>query len=286
LSYLRANGVVLNVEVRGRGEPTVLISDIGEDLTSWCYQARTFGSLHFLLQLDNRGSGRSDCPPEGCSIKDMAKDVLSAMDLIGVDKAHLVGLGLGGMIAQMIALLRPGRVGGLVLVSTSSRATEEQREVYEKWVRSANDGHDRREISRNIVPWLYSSWFLENERWREFVIKARGSRYGQTCWEGAAAQLKAMLDFDSSERLGDIASPTLVVSGSEDRITPPECSKSIHAGIKGSRHLQLRAGHLLHVELPRSFNQAVLGFLAEVEGCPAPDLGPGPPLPCGGCLGL
>lgn len=285
MSYLRANGVVLNVEVRGRGEPVVLISDIGEDLTSWCYQARTFGSLHFLLQLDNRGSGRSDCPPEGCSIDDMAKDVLSAMDLIGVEKAHLVGLGLGGMIAQRIACLRPGRIGGLVLVSTSNRATGEQRKVYENWVRTANDGGDLQEISRSIVPWLYSSWFLENDRWREFVIRARGSRYGLTCWEGAAAQLRAMLDFDSTEDLGSITSPTLLVSGNEDRITLPESARELQAGIKGARHIELKAGHLLHVELPRSFNQAVLGFLAEVEGNVAPDLGPGIPLPCG-CLGI
>lgn len=286
MSYLRANGVVLNIEIRGRGEPVVLISDIGEDLTSWCFQASAFGSLHFLLQLDNRGSGWSDLPSGGCTIEDMAKDVLSMMDLIGVDKTHLVGMGLGGMIAQRIALQRPGRVGGLVLASTSCRPTASQRQVYDEWVRSAHEGREAVDISRAIVPWLYSSWFLDNGRWREFVIRARGSRYGQTCWEGAEAQLKAMLEFDSTEGLGNISSPTLVVSGNEDRITPPECAEELRLGIRNAIQHELRAGHLLHVELPRSFNEVVLQFLAEVEGSPILDLGPGMPLPCGGGLGL
>jgi 3-oxoadipate enol-lactonase len=285
LPYLRANGVVLNIEIRGRGEPVVLISDIGEDLTSWCYQASSFGSLHFLMQLDNRGSGWSDCPSEGGSIDDMAKDVLSAMDLVGIESTHLVGLGLGGMIAQRIACHRPGRIRGLVLASTAGRATAEQERAYSDWVRGAEDGVDPRELGRAMVPWLYSSWFLENERWREFVIRARGSQYRRTCWEGAEAQLKAMLDFDFAEELGSITSPTLIMRGSEDRLTPPECAEELCSRIKGSRLHQLRAGHLLHIELPRSFNTAVLQFLAEAEGNPVPDLGNGIPLPCGG-LGL
>ncbi len=285
MTYLRANGVVLNIELGGRGEPVVLLSDIGEDLTSWGFQAGAFGSLHFLVRLDNRGSGWSDCPPEGCSIDDMAKDVLHTMDLIGVDKAHLVGLGLGGMIAQRIACQRPGRVGGLVLASTSCRLTDRQSKVYDDLLR-AQKGSEAAAISRTAVPWLHSAWFLENERWREYVIRARGSRYCPPYWDGLSAQLAAMAGFDSRESLGRITSPALVISGSEDRLTPPGCAEKLCSGIKGAHRHELRAGHLLNVELPRSFNKVVLEFLAEVEGSPLPDLGPGIPIPGGFCPGL
>jgi pimeloyl-ACP methyl ester carboxylesterase len=129
LVYLRANDIVLNIELRGRGKPIVLISDIGEDLTAWTYQACTFGYFHFLLQMDNRGSGWSDCPTETSSVGDMAKDVLCTLDKIGVDKIHIVGL--GGMIAKEMAISRAGRVNGLVLASTSPSLTIMQRLTYD-----------------------------------------------------------------------------------------------------------------------------------------------------------
>ncbi|MBI0583022.1 MAG: alpha/beta fold hydrolase [Methanomassiliicoccus sp.] len=284
--YLRANGVVLNIELCGKGEPVLLISDIGEDLTYWSFQTGNFGRLHFLMRLDNRGSGWSDCPAEGWSIQAMARDMICTMDLVGVERAHVVGMGLGGMIALEMALQRPGRVGGLVLASSSARATVQQREVYGTLAMSARSGLDDAAISRSMVPWLYSAWFLENDRWREFVIRARASGYRGTSWAGFSAQFDAMLRFDVRERLPEIAAPTLVVSGGEDRLTPPSCSGELVSGIPDARRADLKAGHQLQVELPRSFNQAVLGFLAEVEGSPVPDLGDGMPMPCGGRFGL
>jgi 3-oxoadipate enol-lactonase len=269
----------------GRGEPVVLLSDIGEDLTSWSYQASSFGSLHFLLQLDNRGTGWSDCPGDDCPIGTLANDVLCAMDLVGIDNTHLVGLGREGMIAQEIAIRRPGRVNGLVLASTSTRATVQQRLIYDAWVRSGMDDVDHNTISRFMVPWLYSSWFLTHDKWREFGIRAQVASYRWTSWEDATAQHGAMLGFDSIERLSTINSPTLVLSGSVDPLTPPSSADELTTGIGNARGHNLKAGHLLHIELPKTLNKIVLGFLAEVEGSPTPDLGPGIPLPCGG-LGI
>jgi 3-oxoadipate enol-lactonase len=256
-----------------------------EDLTSWCFQAGSFGHLHFLMQVDNRGAGWSDCP-EACSIEAMARDIVCLMDLVGIERSHLVGLGLGGMVAQEIALQRPGRVHGLVLASTSARATLEQRLVLGSLIGSAKAGEDPRRLSATMLPWLYSGWFLENDRWREYVTRARAAAYRWTSWEGAERQLEAMLGYRSADRLGDIRASTLVLSGSEDLLAPPHCSEELAAGIKGARLATLNAGHFLHVELPRTFNQSVLAFLAEVEGVPAPDLGPGVPLPCGSGLGV
>jgi pimeloyl-ACP methyl ester carboxylesterase len=278
--YIRANGIVLNIEVRGRGEPLVLISDLAEDLTSWCFQTSAFGSLHFLVRIDNRGSGWSDCP-EGCSIDEMAKDIISIMDQVGVEKTHIVGLGLGGMVAQKLALDRPGRVNGLVLVSTSPQATEEQRLVLRSVIESAKNNSDLRSLSAAMLPWLYSPWFLENDRWREYVTRAKAAGLRLTSWEGAERQLEGMLRFNSASRLESIKAPTLVISGSEDLLVPPACSDELVFGISGAKRTVLNTGHQPHIELPRTFNQTVLGFLAEVEGSPIPDLGPGMPLPCG-----
>jgi 3-oxoadipate enol-lactonase len=285
LVYLRPNNIVLNIELRGWGEPIVLISDIGEDLTAWTYQACTFGNFHFFLQMNNRGSGWLDCPTDGSSVGDMAKDVLCTLDKIGVDQTHIVGLGLGGMIAQEMAISRHGRVNGLVLVSTSPSLTVMQRLTYDAWVSSGKEGADHTTISRFMVPWLYSGGFLTHPGWRDFVVRARGASYRWLSWEGAEAQLQAMMAFDSMPGLGSITAPTLIIHGEHDRLTPGSCAAQLDARIEGSRRLSVDAGHLLYIELPKTFNQTVLGFLSEVEGNPVPDLGPGIPIPCGG-LGI
>ncbi len=274
--YIRANGVVLNIGLRGRGEPVVLISDIGEDLTSWGLQSPSFGGLHFLMQVDNRGSGWSECP-DSCPIDAMARDIVCLMDLIGVDRTHLVGLGLGGMIALEITLQRPGRVGGLVLVSTSPSMTLDQKLVYSSWIAAAKEGQDLKRISACILPWLYSPWFLDNDNWREYLIRARAANYRSTSWDGAERQLEGMKAFRSSDRLSRIAAPTLVLSGSEDLLTPTSCSEELAANIGNARTHIVNAGHMLHVELPVTFNKVVLEFLAEVEGSPLPRNGPALP---------
>jgi pimeloyl-ACP methyl ester carboxylesterase len=117
------------------------------------------------------------------------------------------------------------------------------------------------------------------------VVRARGASYRWFSWEGAEAQLQAIMAFDSMPRLGSITAPTLIIHGEHDRLTPGSCAAQLAARIEGSRRVNVDAGHLLNLELPKTFNQTVLGFLAEVEGNPVPDLGPGIPIPCGG-LGI
>lgn len=283
LVYIRVNGIVLNIELQGRGEPAILIPDIGEDLTSWCQQMRPFSGAHFTVALDNRGSGWSDSPDEEYTIEAMAQDVVCLMDALGVDTGHLVGVGLGGMVAQEIAARRPGRVTGLIMASSGARPTAQQREVYTKWVRATLEGTDPAEISRRMVPWLYSPSFLEDPGWREHVIRTRARKARWTSPQGISNQLRAMLDYDSRERLTGVRAPSLIIAGSDDRLCPPgeaagELGKLIHT----ARTAQVEAGHLLNVEAFPEFNRLVLGFMAQTEGGETPPevrTSPGP-----GCL--
>ena len=142
MTYIRANGVILSVEMGGSGEPVVLLADIGEDLGSWAFQWRTLSISHFTIALDVRGSGRSDAPSEPYSMETMADDVVSIMDLTGVDGAHVRAWdgrhdrpsGGGGSSR---------RVNSIVTICTPARMTDEQRCVYSTLLRSAEEGWTR-----------------------------------------------------------------------------------------------------------------------------------------------
>lgn len=270
MTYIRANGTVLNVELRGRGEPVVLLPDIGEDLTSWSYQMGFLASRHFVLALDNRGSGWSDSPAPPYTVEVMAQDAVAAMELIGVEHAHLVGHGLGGMIAQAVAARHPGRARSLTTVCTPPRPTDTQRSVYRDWVEAGAEGRDPLAISELMTPWIFSPRFLENERWREHVVRGRAKHYRWTSWEGVRHQLEAMLRHRPEELLPRISCPALVVWGRDDRLVPPASAQELAERLGQARAVELEGGHMLPLELMRSLIKEEMGFMAETDGTPPP----------------
>ena len=269
MTYIRANGIVHNIELRGRGEAAVLLPDIGEDLTSWSFQMGLLASRHFILALDPRGSGWSDSPAEPYTVEMMAKDVLSLMDLIGIGKTHLIGHGMGGSIAQAIAAERPGRVRSLTAICTPVRFTGAQRSIYSEWLKAGSEGLDPLAISERITPWIFSSQFLRDPRWRDCVIRGRANQYRRTCWEGARNQLEAMLPHEFP-RTEHTSYPALVVWGRDDRLVPPSSARELAERLPGARMVQLEGGHMLPLELVRSLVREELTFMADVDGAPRP----------------
>lgn len=265
MTYIRANGTALSLEMKGRGEPVLLLADIGEDLTSWTFQLAPLASCHFVMALDNRGSGRSDCPAGPYTIGTMAQDAISLMDAVGVDKAHVVGHGMGGLIAQAMAARRPGRIKGLITICTPVRPTDEQKVIYREWVEAGEKGRDPRAISELMTPWVFSPRFLEDERWREHVIKGRARRYGWTCWNGVRRQFEAMLQYDVMEDSGRISCPSLAIWGKDDRLVPPAAAREM-AELRGARAVQLEGGHMLPLESLRSLVREEMAFMAGIDG--------------------
>ena len=243
----------------------LLLADIGEDLSSWTFQLGTLASCHFVVALDNRGSGRSDSPAEPYTIGTMAQDAIPLMNIIGLDKVHLIGHGMGGLIAQVIAANWPGRVRSLITVCTPRHLTYEQERIYQEWVEAGEEGQNPRTISELMTPWLFSPRFLENERWREHVIKGRARRYGWTCWNGVRKQFEAMLQHDAREDCERISCPSLEVWGKEDRLIPQSPIRKLTERHR-VRTVQLDGGHMLPLELLRSLVREEMAFLSSVDG--------------------
>lgn len=112
--------IQINYEEYGQGTPLIMILGLGQDIPTWGFQISEFSNHFRLIIFDNRDSGKSSCCQEVYTTETMARDTIGLMDYLGIDRAHILGTSMGGMIAQEIALISPERIISLILASTTS----------------------------------------------------------------------------------------------------------------------------------------------------------------------
>ena len=202
---------------------------------------------------------RKDELPEGCSIRDMAEDQADAMRALGVERAAVMGVSQGGMIAQALALGHAGLVEKLVLAVTAPRVSELIRENVCRWIEYAERG-DHRRLMIDTAERSYSPAHLKKYRRLYPVIGAIGkpSDYGRFL-----ANARAILSFDVFGELPRIACPTLILAGAEDRIVGLRASCELHERIADSSLFVYEGlGHAAYEEAD-DFNERVFRFLEE-----------------------
>ena len=259
---LRCNGLELNYADVGQGEPVVFLNGLAGDHLYWNGQVRHFAGRFRCLALDNRDAGQSDYSLTPYSIADLADDVAALLAALDLPPAYVVGLSLGGMIAQELALRHPRRVRGLCLAGTLARADD--------WFRAtlATYGHIRRQVADTpaffeaLLPWLVSHRFFESATKVEWLrALLRQSPYPQRI-DGFFRQFAAMERHDTLDRLPQVGCPVLVAVGEDDLIVPPRYSREIAARLPQARlELLGGVGHAPPVEDPRTFNRLLAGFL-------------------------
>lgn len=257
-----APGFRMRYEVYGAGPPLLLVNGLGSDLTEWLYQIPVFSARFRVIAFDNRGAGESETPPGPYTTELMADDAAALLDGLGIERAHLLGVSLGGMIAQQIALRHPGKVDRLVLACTAPGGALSVRPSPEALAAFTRDPSGDLEMQvRRTIPYLYTERF-RRERPEEIEAFVRRRLAAPADPAGAAAQLAAAIGHDAGERLARIAAQTLVIAGTADRLVPPENSSRIAERIPGSR-LRLLPGapHRLFAENAEVFNREVLAFL-------------------------
>jgi pimeloyl-ACP methyl ester carboxylesterase len=255
-------------EWHGQGEPLVLIAGLGAKGTSWQPFLEQAARQFRVLTFDNRGSGRAPAIDAPLAIRDLALDLLQLLDQLGVERASVVGRSMGGMIAQELALIAPERVTRLGLVSTTGRADRHLASVFRVWAQMAEAGVSAGLRHQSSLLWCLGAKALErNERVRSY-LRARAStdRPGDY-----AAQARACAAHDALGRLGQLCMPTLVLGGSDDRLTPPAHAEALGKAIGGARIAHIPgAGHLAYLESPERFAREVLGLLQGESRCPTP----------------
>lgn len=225
------NDINLYYEIQGTGAPLVLIGGLSNDLSESVAITGPLAEHRQVIAFDNRGAGRSDKPDQPYSIEQMAGDTAGLIRALGIERADVLGISMGGRIALDLALAHPEQVNRLVLVSTSARI------------------HAR--------PW----WFGLTTRLATSPIFQ--SKYPQPRY-AFLRQLRASSAYDCAARLGEIHAPTLILHGRRDKTTPYPLAEEMHAGIVGSRLVAFDGGHLFFLFRERvRFLDAVEVFLAD-----------------------
>ncbi len=246
------------------GEPLLLIQGLGADSGSWLLQRFPFGAHHRCIAPDNRGVGRSDKPEGPYDLEVMAADLVAVLDAEGVESAHVVGVSMGGILAQILAVRYPERVRSLVLSCTACRHHPWREDLLASWADLARDKGMRAFLGENL------RWIVGNRSLRRFrpAMRLLGPIAFDVSADAFVAQIDAILSMDDTLRdeLGEVVAPTLVIVGSQDVLTPLGDSEELAALIPGAKLAVIRGGaHGFMVERAGLFNDTVLEFLAEVR---------------------
>jgi 3-oxoadipate enol-lactonase len=267
MAKTKTGGIELYYEIHGDGPPLVLINGLGLDIGSWAPQIGPLSSRFRVLAFDSRGAGRSDAPEGPYSAEQMAADTVALFDHLQLERVHILGFSLGGLIAQELALSHPGRVKSLVLASTAARLPPRAGHVIHVWRRMAQARVEPELFLREQLAWVFGERLFDEESRVSDVVRVMLSNPFPPSPQGFAGQAAACLGHDTRLRLGRIDVPTLVLVGREDVLLTVAASEQLAAGIPGAGLAVLDGGsHAFAAEIPDRFNEAVLQFLESVEG--------------------
>ncbi|HVA88421.1 MAG TPA: alpha/beta fold hydrolase [Chloroflexota bacterium] len=254
-------GVMINYEVHGEGEPLLLINGLADDLSSWAYQLEDFKQHYKVIMFDNRGVGESGKPAGPYTTAQMAADARVLLDSLGIAAAHVLGVSMGGMIAQEFALAYPERVKKLLLCCTCSEPSAANTRLYQVWQETA-PVLGLPQMMKEVLLWCFTPEFFQEhpETARETEEALTGIAQPVAAY---LSQLHSIQVHNATARLGRITAPTLVLGAPQDLIFPPSQSRRIHAGIPSSQLVFTEhGGHAFLWEVADEFNRAVLDFLA------------------------
>jgi 3-oxoadipate enol-lactonase len=247
--------VAVSYTVDGAADaPVVVLSNsLGATRAMWDPQVPALAERFRVVTYDTRGHGESPTPAGPYRLDDLVDDLGALLDEVGAERAHVVGLSLGGMTALRLAAREPQRVHRLAVLCTSAKADTQAFLDRAAVVRADGTG--------SIAPAVASRWLTSSYAAGQPELVARLEAMIAGCDdEGYAACAEVVARMDLRDDLGRIAAPTLVVSGAEDQALPPEHQRAIAEGITGAELLSVSPGaHLANLEQPLRVSGALLG---------------------------
>jgi len=262
----RVNGINISYKVEGAGEPLILIIGFAGTWMAWIFQRPAFRKYFQVITFDNRGVGGSDKPSGPYSMRAMADDTIGLMDHLGIDKAHILGVSMGGYIAQELAINYPERVRKLVLGCTLAGEDEtggHSSEYFRGLGLEEGCSHDEwRSVAAGKVLSTDLSLAFNSRLYRMIIAPLSGVIARLVASEGVAAQFEAIVGHDTLDRLHMIEAPTLVITGTQDRLIRPSSSEVLASRIPNARLVRVEGGpHAFFVGMRGRFNREVLDFL-------------------------
>ena len=243
----------------GTGDAVLLVHAIGCDHRMWDGLGTALAPRLRVIRMDVRGHGASPVTPGPYSLDQLADDARDLLDSLKIERAHWVGLSMGGMIGQAFALRHPKRLRKLVLANTTSTYGTQGPAMWEARAKAVGEGG-----MAAVKELAMQRYFTDDFRASHSDIVDRiGSGFLATDPEGYIACCNAIRDLEFSGDLHRIAAPTLVIAGEKDVGTPVAMSEEIAKAIPGARLAVIPgAAHLSAVENPEAFNRLVEDFLS------------------------
>lgn len=255
-----ADGATLAWERAGEGPVVLLVHGIGSSRRTWDAMVPTIvGAGCTALRLDLRGFGGSTCPPGAFAMRDFAGDLAAFVEASKLDRFHLVGHSLGGMIAQDYALEHPDRVVTLTLASTTSHNGRRANAFARLMVMLAEKGFDAATATEALRAEAEATLREAFPGGAPLAMLRRGVEQPNPVRANA---WRACVDFSTRDRLATIRCPALVTHGTADMLIPFRAGELVAQGIPGARWLiEPGAGHSLPKERPTSFGRALCELL-------------------------
>lgn len=263
MGKVKANGIEFYYEIYGEGMPLVLLEGLGYASWMWYRQIDALSKHFKVIVFDNRGVGETDKPDMEYTIELFADDTIEVLEALGVEKTHILGVSMGGFIAQEFSIKYPDKVDKLILCSTSFGGPNSI-PIPEESLQVLMKGGGEYKSPEDVKEAISIGLDEKNLQFRQDVVnrileeKVRNPqpRYAYQ------RQLMAGASFNAEERVNKIKAETLILAGSGDRVVPPENARLLHMRIANSRvEIIDGAGHLFFMEEPDITNKLIIDFL-------------------------
>lgn len=253
-----SGGTATNVRIEGDGPPVTLIHGVGSYLESWDGVIAAIGGGYRFLRYDLRGHGASPKPPGPYTLDNFVTDLATLLDAQGIEATHLVGFSLGGLIAQGFALAHPDRLRSLTLISTVAGRTDAEKAAVQKRAATLAEKGASTHLTEAVDRWFTTDFIAS----RPDVLEERRRRSLNNDPDCYAAAYRVLAEYDLADRLPEIATPTLVMTGENDVGSTPRMAGLIADRVPDSRlHIFPRLKHSVLLEAPDQVAAQMKPFL-------------------------
>ena len=257
---IETNGTRIHCKLTGKKQaPVVVLShSLACSMVMWRPQLDLLESHFRVLRIDTRGHGLSDAPLGSYTMEQLVDDAIGVLDKLDFDRVFWVGLSMGGMIGQGLAISHPGRIERLVLADTASIIPDEAQPVWQERIDAV-----RNEGMQAVAESTLERWFTPDylKQTRPEIDQIR-QQILDTPVAGYIGCSEAIRRLNYLSRLSEIQKPTLIMVGADDPGTPVAASEAMHARIKGSSLVVIPdAAHLSNIEQAQIFNDSLITFL-------------------------
>ncbi|MAF33838.1 MAG: 3-oxoadipate enol-lactonase [Desulfobacter sp.] len=260
IMQIQANGIQMNFELTGKkGAPVVALShSLGSGLVMWDPQMAGLEQDYQVLRYDTRGHGKSEAPAGAYTLQKLGEDAIELLGVLDIDKVHWVGLSMGGMIGQCLALDHAARLQSLVLCDTAATIPREAQPIWQERIDAVSKKGMQDQVDGTMARWFTPAYLNQNPPEAAVIHK----QFINTPVAGYIGCSEAIRMLDYLKRLSAIKTPTLIMVGEDDPGTPVAAAKAMHRRIPASRLVVLpSAAHLSNVEQSEAFNRTLLSFL-------------------------